>query len=294
MTSSPTDASVRDFGDRHGGAARTPPVEVQIRRTSVGGRSRTLGTKPALAAQLRTSLQVTGEFMVSGVDAAGVSRVVEKIARALWAFEAGEPVGDAGAVIRCVPVATHGAPELDAFRQPADPGLLPKSGSRMMFRLLGAADQSIANSWVDVQDGRFSHAVEVFTAAGRVTMVLGDFLRRGGSELLCLNAPQCGDLTESLSLSAQVAIVLALRSDGGWRSGYVTSSGAARGAVLSLCLRQRARLRGGAQHSRGRGSRRVRSGCPSAWRIPRSCSLICARHSTRLDPEDPCWFDSPL
>ncbi|MGH3856983.1 MAG: hypothetical protein ACRDR6_26585 [Pseudonocardiaceae bacterium] len=31
---------------------------------------------------------------MSGVDAARVSRVVEKIARALWAFEAGEPAGD--------------------------------------------------------------------------------------------------------------------------------------------------------------------------------------------------------
>ncbi|MGH3833686.1 MAG: hypothetical protein ACRDRS_25165 [Pseudonocardiaceae bacterium] len=114
--------------------------------------------------------------MALGVDAARVSRVVEKIARALWAFEAGEPAGDAGAVIRCVPVATLGAPALEAFRQLADPDLLPEVGSRMMFRLLEAADLSATKSWVDVQAGQFSYAVEAFCAAGRVKMVLGDFL----------------------------------------------------------------------------------------------------------------------
>ena len=105
-----------------------------------------------------------------------VSRVVEKIARALWAFETGQPTGHAAVASRCVPVASLGAPELDAFRQLANSGLLPEVGSRMMFRFLGTAGQPVANSWMDVQAGRFSYAVEVFGNAGRIKMVLGNFL----------------------------------------------------------------------------------------------------------------------
>lgn len=46
------------------------PTDVRRRKIA-----RTLETKPALAAQLRTSLQVTGDFVVSGVDAMPLSLI---------------------------------------------------------------------------------------------------------------------------------------------------------------------------------------------------------------------------
>ncbi len=117
--------------------------------------TRTLRIKPILTVRLANSLRATGKFVVSGADMVRVSRVVEKIARALWAFETGQPTGHAAVASRCVPVASLGAPELDAFRQLANSGLLPEVGSRMMFRFLGTAGQPVANSWMDVQAGRF-------------------------------------------------------------------------------------------------------------------------------------------
>jgi hypothetical protein len=45
----------------------------------------------------------------------------------------------------------------------------------MMIRVLTATDKAEC-SWIELQSGRFSYGIEVFSDGGRVKMVLGDYI----------------------------------------------------------------------------------------------------------------------
>jgi hypothetical protein len=101
--------------------------------------------------------------------------VFEKIARGLWAYEVGETAQSSSATVRYAQVATLPADQLEAFKTLEQPDLLSEVGSRMMIRVLTARDKA-ANFWIEVQAGRFSYGIEVFSDAGRVKMILGDYV----------------------------------------------------------------------------------------------------------------------
>lgn len=137
--------------------------------------ARTLEERPAIAAKLTDSLKSSGEFLVSQEDRARLSTVLEKIARGLWAYEVGETAQSSSATVRYAQIAGLQADQLEAFMALEQPDLLPEVGSRMMIRVLTAADKA-KGSWIELQAGRFSYSVEVFSDGGRVKMILGNYM----------------------------------------------------------------------------------------------------------------------
>jgi len=127
------------------------------------GVARALKHSPALAALLARGLTDRG-FALSARHAERVSRVLEKIGRALWALEIGEPSGDLGAAVTWQPWPTLTSEQRKAFLTIDPFPLLPEVGSRMLTRW--AEEQS---TWVEVQPERFSYLIETL---GRVRMLL--------------------------------------------------------------------------------------------------------------------------
>ena len=130
--------------------------------------------KPTLAARLASLLESSGEFSLSVDDSARLSAVLEKIARALWAFETSETAGMATASVSYAQISQLSAVQLDSFRTVRDPDLFPEVGSRMMIRAFTGEGSVVPPSWTEVQSGRFSYAIEIATP--RVKMILGDYL----------------------------------------------------------------------------------------------------------------------
>ncbi|MEU0486756.1 hypothetical protein ABZ260_47285 [Streptosporangium sp. NPDC006013] len=115
-------------------------------------------------------------FELAGDDMVRVMRVIEKIARALWAFEVGEVDPALRTTVRLTPVSVFEPDELQTFRDLAEPQLFPEVGSRMMSRIVLANSEALTNSWENVQEGRFAYAAQVFSSKGQVKMILSDFL----------------------------------------------------------------------------------------------------------------------
>jgi hypothetical protein len=137
--------------------------------------ARTLEERPAIAARLAGSLRSSGEFVVSQEDGVRLSAVLEKIARGLWAYEVGETAQSSLATVRYAQIAGLRADQLEAFMALEHPDLLPEVGSRMMIRVLTVTDKA-EGSWIELQAGRFSYGIEVFSDGGHVKMVLGDYI----------------------------------------------------------------------------------------------------------------------
>jgi hypothetical protein len=142
-----------------------------LRRRKV---SRILALKPLLAARLASAMGPNGRFTISLEDDARLSAVIEKIARALWAYEVGETAGLGSASVRYAQIALLSDAQIDAFRTLAQPDLFPEVGSRMMFRILVSEYGPIPASWIEVQPGRFSYAIEI--SPPRVKIIFGDYL----------------------------------------------------------------------------------------------------------------------
>jgi hypothetical protein len=145
------------------------PAEVHRRKIA-----RILGGKPLLAARLALSLKPGAKYSVTSEEKERISRVLEKIARALWAYETSEAAGLGSAAVRYAQVSQLSDVEFDNFRKLAEPDVFPEVGSRMMSRVIVAQAGIIPASWIEVQQGRFSYALEI--ARPRVKMILGDYL----------------------------------------------------------------------------------------------------------------------
>lgn len=142
-----------------------------LRRPKV---ARILAAKPLLAAKLASSLGSNGQYLLTEEDSARLSAVIEKIARALWAYETSETAGRGSAAVSYAQIAQLSNAQLDSFRALTHPDIFPEVGSRMMSRVLVDEDGVIPVSWIEVQRSRFSFAIEI--AFSRVKMVLGDYL----------------------------------------------------------------------------------------------------------------------
>jgi len=124
---------------------------------------------------LAESLKPGGEFVVSEEDQARLCAVLEKIARGLWAYEVGETAQSSLATARYAQITELRDDQLEAFMSLEQPNLLPEVGSRMMIRVLGGTDK-VEGSWIELQAGRFSYGIEVFSDGGRVKIILGDYI----------------------------------------------------------------------------------------------------------------------
>jgi hypothetical protein len=137
--------------------------------------ARTLRVKPDLAARLAAHL-VPGGLEVTRTDVARLERVLEKIGRALWWFETGEPTSGISTNVRWAAIASMSEGELQAFLQPTTPTLLPEVGSRMLFRVAETETDSFTSPWQLVQRARFSYAVDVTGSGGCVKMLIAGYL----------------------------------------------------------------------------------------------------------------------
>jgi hypothetical protein len=109
-----------------------------------------------------------GGFAISTKHAERISRVVEKMGRALWVFEIGEPSDDFGAAVSWQPWPALTSEQRIAFLAVGRSTLMPEVGSRMRTRW--AVEQS---TWVELQPERFSYLVE---PSGEVRMLLRGYL----------------------------------------------------------------------------------------------------------------------
>ena len=138
--------------------------------------ARTLTKRPPLAARLANSLNAAGMFTINDEDRARVSTVIEKMARSLWAFETSEATHTSTAEVRYQQIARLNDAQFEVFYKLSDHELIPEVGSRAMIRLLVSEHGILPNRWIEVQEGRFSYAVELLPGRGRVKMILGDYL----------------------------------------------------------------------------------------------------------------------
>lgn len=138
--------------------------------------ARTLEARPALAHQLQSRFGEDGSFELSQDDQARIHKVFEKIARGLWSFENGETAGPGTAVVWWIPIANLTPSQIQEFYQLSPVELLPEVGSRRLITVLTGEAGEIINTWTELQPDRFSYAVEVLPAGGRIKMVVGNYV----------------------------------------------------------------------------------------------------------------------
>jgi len=133
---------------------------------------RKLAESPALSRRLAESL---GDGIVVA-ETSRVRRIVEKMGRALWSFEIGEPTFGMDARVTMSPISSLTAETLDSFMAVRQPHILPEVGSRAMFRTLVLDGAAAEHTWLNVQDGRFEYVVEWTGSPVGVKMIVRDYL----------------------------------------------------------------------------------------------------------------------
>ena len=133
---------------------------------------RTLTGRPALLARLMAAVNPSEPSV--DVEHERVRRVVEKIGRGLWAFEAAASSDEITTSSTCTPLLECDASMIEAFEALAPLDLLPEVGSRLMFRVI--EEWGLKNRWQVVQPRRFAYAIEAGSSQPRVKMVIRDYL----------------------------------------------------------------------------------------------------------------------
>lgn len=137
---------------------------------------RALARNAALAARFQSAFDP--EAVAVGAEVGRVRRVIEKMARGLWAYELAEPALGMSAHVGFQPLHTMDAGTRTEFERCRSAAIFAELGSRMMIRqvlALGEDRGSTAVGWQDVQPERFRYAVE-FDDANVVKVVLREYL----------------------------------------------------------------------------------------------------------------------
>jgi hypothetical protein len=145
----------------------------QLERPRIG---RALARNPALAARFQAAYDpLTGAVHI---EAHRVRRVVEKMARGLWAYELAEPALGMAAEVAFQPLHNlddDGRAEFE-YTRPAQ--IFAEVGSRMMIRqatALGTGSDRGSAGWQLVQPNRFRYAVQ-FGERTTVKLVVREYL----------------------------------------------------------------------------------------------------------------------
>lgn len=135
---------------------------------------RILEDRPALASRLREALTSDGHL---AVEHKRMRRVVAKLARGLWCYEAGEPTGMLITEVG-LDLITLSQERFDEFLTMPKPVLFPEVGSRLMIKAIESLGEgSSLNPWQVVQPRRFAYAVDLGDGAGpSVKMIIRDTL----------------------------------------------------------------------------------------------------------------------
>jgi len=138
--------------------------------------SRALERNVALAARLQAAFDPATVAVAAEVDR--VRRVIEKIARGLWAYELAEPALGMSAVVAFQPLHVLDPATRAEFERVQQPAIFAEVGSRMMTRqalAIGGEPKDADLGWQIVQQGRFRYAVE-FDTADVVKLVVREYL----------------------------------------------------------------------------------------------------------------------
>ena len=144
--------------------------------------ARTLGHSPALATRLAAAI-VTDETGSTALrlESDRLTRVFDKIARCLWAFECSEP-SFAKCDLSFGSIHMMSDPELQEFLNPSaeSPGkvrLLPEIGSRAFSRTIFAmCELASSDHWQTVHSERFRYFVDPGAEQRNVRFVIGEYV----------------------------------------------------------------------------------------------------------------------
>ncbi len=137
---------------------------------------RKLRESGALRRRLERCLTASDGQVAVVAEADRVSHVIEKIGRALWAFELGEPTAALTADVWFAAIPALDSEALAKFTLIEASDVFPEVGSRLMFRHLVVNDELYCPAWQDVQPGRFSYAIQLSGGGGTVKMIIRDYL----------------------------------------------------------------------------------------------------------------------
>jgi hypothetical protein len=120
---------------------------------------------------------ILGDGYVLDVEAERhrIDRVVEKIARGIWAYETGETYAGRGQASWQILSHMHRA-ERDAFESYTEPQLFPEIGSRLFCSISAHDGELVWPGWRDVQDGRFRYLIDTSVERCGVRMVVSEYL----------------------------------------------------------------------------------------------------------------------
>lgn len=151
-------------------AACGSTVEVERRKIR-----RIFERRPPLAARLEGARTSDGYV---AVEYERVRRVVAKLGRGIWSYEAGEPSGTLDTEVRFDPIENLSQGRLVQFLSTATPVFFPEVGSRLMIKMIEGTSEGTDNDpWQIVQPGRFAYAVDIYNEAGpTVKMIIRDTL----------------------------------------------------------------------------------------------------------------------
>jgi hypothetical protein len=159
---------------RLGSAAHSPQMRTKV--------ARTLRHTPALAARLDAAIvrDETGATALR-LETDRVTKVLDKIARCLWAFECSTPSFEKCSV-SYGSIYTMSHSELEDFHSPSVPDpddmvLLPEIGSRAFSRSFVAGSGLVSSAyWQTVQPDRFRYLVDPDSPQRNVRFVIGEYL----------------------------------------------------------------------------------------------------------------------
>lgn len=128
--------------------------------------------RPRIVRALRRNTALASRFHAAFDSEAGVvtaelervRRVIDKMARGLWAYELAEPALDRSADVRFQPLLTMGEDERARFERVHRSSLFAEVGSRMMTRQATATNAALAEDsagWQIVQGNRFRYAIQI-------------------------------------------------------------------------------------------------------------------------------------
>jgi len=137
---------------------------------------RALARNPALAARFQSAFDPAAVAVAAETDR--VRRVVEKMARGLWAYELAEPPLGMSADVAFQSLHTLDSDTRAEFERCRPAQIFAEVGSRMMSRqatAIGEGNIGTAVGWQLVQPSRFRYAVE-FDDRSAVKLVLREYL----------------------------------------------------------------------------------------------------------------------
>ena len=136
---------------------------------------RALNHSARLRARLPQALSREGSDSVIWAERDRVERVIDKIGRALFAYETSDPCCPGSSQTSWQALPDLADVDRDAFFRPSEGQTFAEIGSRLFLRQANTLGQATA-SWHVLQAGRFAYLINLTVTSTEVRMVFSDYL----------------------------------------------------------------------------------------------------------------------